>query len=438
MIATDVRFSLLQFYLLLFIVVLPFEVMAADIRPHISGSGSYRAVVIEGEIVPGDFETFKRIVKENQGKVSGVYLFTLGGDFYEAMKIGSALRSLELSSQVPMRDSRGNPTCEDSTGLGVTPTPKNPDNCTCASACFFIHIGAIHRGGRYLAVHRPFFGKGEFGKLSQSAAKQAFDQLQQKANSYMNEMGVPKHIQSDVLGTPSDKELLLDEKTIKTFFWLELPYRHEWILNKCSKLSDAEKQRSENYSLRLRRARNASNADLSKAEWDDLWKLQKIEEEERKCAIETNKKSRQEAYTKYFGVKPTDYGSHDFNRWSQASNYLGKQFYDLLNEGKFEEESFAGSNFLKRNATASAPHISLSDLQSKPRVVGWIGLVSPPNPSDEFIRRLVTSLEGAWGKSLKSDHSEEWSWDKGKFTAKLEHEPVSSEGPYMSLVIEKK
>lgn len=436
--ATNARLSLLQFYLLLFVVILPFETMAADIRPHISGSGSYRAVVIEGEIAPGDFETFKNVVKENQGKVSGVYLYTPGGDFYEAMKIGSALRALELSSQVPMRDSRGNPNCDDSLGLGVTPTPKNPKNCTCASACFFIHIGAIHRGGTYLAVHRPFFGKGEFGKLSQSAAKKAFDQLQQKAGSYMNEMGVPKHIQSDVLGTPSDKALLLDEKTVKTFFWLELPYRHEWILNKCSKLSDTEKQRSENYSQRLRRARNTSSADLSKAEWDDLGKLQKIEEEERKCAIETNKKSRQEAYVKYFGVNPTDYGNHDFNRWSQASNYLGKRFYDLLNEEKFEEESFAGSNFLKRNATASAPHISLSDLQSAPRLVGWVSLVSSPNPSDEFIRRLVKSLESAWGKSMKSDHSEEWSWDNREFTAKLTHEPVSSSGPYMSLVIEKK
>ncbi|MCB1961095.1 MAG: hypothetical protein KDE68_11340 [Rhodocyclaceae bacterium] len=141
---------------------------AADIRPFISGSGSYRAIVIEGNIEPGDFETFVRIAKENQGKVSDVYIFSPGGDFYEAMKIGRAMRALELSSQAPMRGPAGRPVCEDD---GFGPKPKDPNNCTCASAGFFIHIGAIHRGGTYLAVHRPYFAKGKFGDLSQVDAQ---------------------------------------------------------------------------------------------------------------------------------------------------------------------------------------------------------------------------------------------------------------------------
>lgn len=43
-------------FLLLILALLPAKLMAADIRPHIRGSGSYRTVVIEGDIVPGDFE----------------------------------------------------------------------------------------------------------------------------------------------------------------------------------------------------------------------------------------------------------------------------------------------------------------------------------------------------------------------------------------------
>jgi hypothetical protein len=117
---------------------------AADIRPFISDSGSYRAIVIEGNIEPGDFETFVRIAKENQGKVSGVYIFSPGGDFYEAMKIGRAMRALELSSQVPMRGPAGRPVCEND---GFGPKPKSPNNCTCASAGFFITLAQSTEAG---------------------------------------------------------------------------------------------------------------------------------------------------------------------------------------------------------------------------------------------------------------------------------------------------
>lgn len=408
---------------------LPKEVLAADIRLLISGSGSYRVIVIEGDIKPGDFDTFISIAKENQGKVSGVYLFTPGGDFYEAMKIGRAMRALELSSQVPMRDSTGRAACEDSFA-----TPKDPKNCTCASAGFFIHIGGVHRGGTYLAVHRPYFGKGKFGELSQADAKREFDALQQSARTYMEEMGVPNHIQEDVLGTPSDKALLLDDKTVKTYFWLELPYRHEWIINKCSPFSVDERKRFNNYL-------NRPSGSLTTAESDDFGALLKKDSEERKCAIKINEQSRFEAYTKYFGEKPTDYKNHDFSKWAHASKYIGKRFYDLLSEEKFEAENQEIINLhsLKRNATASAPSISLSDsLLSEPHVVSSVILVSAPNPSKDFIRLVVSTLEESWGNSKINENSDKWYWSNDKYTAELKYETGFASGPSLVLVIDEK
>ncbi len=190
---------------------LSIEASAADIRPLVHGSGSYRELVIEGTIESGDFEKFVKIIRDNQGQISTVYIFSPGGDFYEAMKIGRAMRSLELSSMVPMRDSSGRPSCGDG---GFGPKPNDPKNCTCASAGFFIHIGGVHRGGTFLAVHRPYFEKGKFGKLLEEDAKKAFATLQDSARDYMLEMGIPKHIQEDVLGTPSERALILDEKTV--------------------------------------------------------------------------------------------------------------------------------------------------------------------------------------------------------------------------------
>lgn len=409
--------------------------VAADIRPFVSGSGSYRAIIIEGTIEPGDFETFIRIARENQGKVSTVYIFSPGGDFYEAMKIGRAMRALELASQVPMRLPSGQASCEEGS-LGIR--PNDPKNCTCASAGFFIHIGAIHRGGTYLAVHRPYFGKGKYGELSQVDAQKMFEALQDSARVYMQEMGIPKHIQEDVLGTPSERALLLDDKTIKTYFWGDLPYRHEWTKNRCSKLSDTEAQRAENYSKRLLRARNASDSDLSKSEWDDLRVIQKKQQEELDCAVAVARQSLVAGYERYFGVKPTDYSGHTFSKWSDATKYLGKQFYELLAEERFDEEKFAGSSFLKRAATANTPAISLSDSRTKLKVVTWIGLVSTPNPSPEFTRRLLQSLENAWGKRSGGDGITEWLWERKNFSAKLAHNSASAEGSFLSLVIDAK
>lgn len=410
---------------------------AADIRPFISGSGSYRAIVIEGNIEPGDFETFVRIAKENQGKVSGVYIFSPGGDFYEAMKIGRAMRALELSSQVPMRGPAGRPVCKDD---GFRPKPKDPNNCTCASAGFFIHIGAIHRGGTYLAVHRPYFAKGKFGDLSQADAQKAFDALQESARTYMQEMGVPKHIQEDVLGTPSERALVLDDKTVKTYFWLELPYRHEWKKNRCSKLSESETLRTEDYSRRLLQARSPAEADLSKVEWNDLTSLQKKQDEETRCDIGIEKQSRIEAYTRYFGVKPTDYAEQNFSKWSESAKYLGRRFYELQAEERFDDEKFEfDSHSLTRPATSNTPDISILDSPSKPRVVSKVRLVGILNPSPELIQRLVLSLEGAWGKHSGGNGATEWLWNKKEFSARLTHfDPFPAEQSFLGLTIESK
>jgi hypothetical protein len=430
-----VKLSLISVMQLLALLGGCIEARAADIWPYITGAGSYREVVIEGSVEPGDFDTFIRIVRQNQGRISTVRIFSPGGDFYEAMKIGRAMRALELGSMVPMRDPSGRPVCGE---IVFGPNPRNPQNCTSASAAFFMHIAGVHRGGTFLAVHRPYIDPEQFRKLSQDQARAAFNDLQNTARSYMEEMGVPKHVQEEVLGTPSDRTILLDERVIKTYFWLELPYRHEWVQSKCSRLSIQEAERSAGYSRRLEKADTAAKADLSKAEWDDLTALQKIQDQERECAIAINQAGRDNAYEKYFGRKPTDAEVHDLAKWVAGPNYLGKRFYELMSEEKFEQDQMGAINFLKRAATATAPSISLGDSARQRRVVTWINLVSHPNPSREFIGQLVRRLESEWGKAQRGDLINDWLWETPTFLAKVRHQPVSATGPFVSLTIDAK
>lgn len=257
-----------------------------------TGGGS-ESVVIEGRIEEGDFNKFIDAVEKGQGNVVTVYIYTPGGSFYEAMKIGEAIRDLELASMVPTKGDDETPVCE---GFSV-PKPKNPENCTCASAGFFIHIGSVHRGGTYLAVHRPYFIKGEYGNLPQSEAQDAFERLQSTAKQYMNNMGVPEHLQSEVLGTSSEREVVLDDKTVKTYFWQGLPYRHEWMRNRCGELSQSQISRLDMYSeMLVSQGRGAFSLD----EKSDFFNLMDIKKKEIACISDMQEHSRKMAYKNYF------------------------------------------------------------------------------------------------------------------------------------------
>lgn len=379
------------------VVVLAFTIVsarAADIRvvPR-QETGFERSIAIEGEIARGDFDDFIRLIEENQGAIVDVYLFSLGGDFREAMRIGRAVRALELSSRVPMRNASGRPVCNGERGF----EPQNANHCTCTSACFFIHIAASYRDGSYLAVHRPYLDPEQFARLSQGQAKEAFDRLQDSAKQCMLDMGIPNHVQEEVLGTSSDRLLVLDDKTIRTYFSGDLPYREEWTRSKCPPLTPQERERLDKHvdrlvQLRERNLRSRSEPvtpvareDLISVVIDDgdlsLQAIQKKAWDERTCKADMDRQSRLEAHEVYFGRKPTDLRYHNFRRWAEAPRYLGKRFADLLDEERFTEDKFLSMSYLNRPATARTPYLSLYDSSDKTRVVWGVRILSGEHPS---------------------------------------------------------
>ena len=409
------------------------QLRAANLQLFVSDTDSFRAVVIEGEIAPGDFEAFIRIVRDNQGKVREVAVFSPGGDFYEAMKIGRAMRALQLASRVPVRSQFGQPLCDETGAL----KPLNPQNCTCASAGFFIHIGGVERNGTYLAVHRPYFGRGKYGKLPLDEARTVFETLQKDAQAYMHEMGIPEYVQEDILATPSERSLLLDDKTVRTYLRGALPYRHEWKRNRCAKLSAAEVQRLENFTEHQLKAGSTGEIEFTSAEWDDYSFLKKKQDEENACAAEVEHQGRRIAYERYFGTSPSDLNGYDFSAWGKAQRYIGKPFEELMAAERFAPFRFAETHLLERDATTTTPAVFLSDNHSSPKTVNRISLISPTEPSAEFTRRLVEELQKAWGEQTGGNGSSEWFWKNKGFVATLARETFSAKGSFLNLIIEK-
>lgn len=116
-------------------------------------------LVLEGKIEPGDYISFRNFLrdKSNFEKITGgVFLASQGGAVGEALKIGSLIRTLQLTTDAPASPppearAAGSPVIR---GTDL----KNPRHYQCASACFLIYVGGADRrliwAGR-LGIHQP-------------------------------------------------------------------------------------------------------------------------------------------------------------------------------------------------------------------------------------------------------------------------------------------
>lgn len=141
--------------------------------------------------------------------------------------------------------------------------------------------------------------------------------------------------------------------------------------------------------------------------------------QEIECSATLADDSRLQAYARYFGVKPTDYANYNFTKWSEATKYLGKRFYELQGEETFKDEHIAEITTLKRSNTSNSPEIELMDSYEKPKTVSTIMVFSTPNPSPEYTKRLLSSLTESWGKPSGGNGKNEWIWNKREFSSRL-------------------
>jgi hypothetical protein len=181
--------------------VLATGVHAADIRPAQSIAGSpLPGVTIEGPIAPGDFKKFASLVLD--AKASVVWLASAGGNLSEALRLGALIRQLALEVRAPI--DRTQPLVR----------LRDPENNTCASACFFLYVAGVRRQGSVLGIHKPSLPADEYFSLGLDGSVAAHRRIQEATADYLEHMGVPSRYAAMMMAANSSEMIWLTPEDI--------------------------------------------------------------------------------------------------------------------------------------------------------------------------------------------------------------------------------
>jgi len=201
--------------------VLATAATAADIHPARSIDGSPLAgVTIEGMIAPGDFAKLVPLLLDAEGK-SVVWLASPGGNLSEALRMGALIRQLALEVRVP--DDRSRPLVR----------LRDPDNNTCASACFFLYVAGVRRQGSVLGIHKPSLPADEYFSLGLDGSVTAHRRIQEATADYLDQMGVPARYASMMMaGSSTDMIWLAPEDVANDLTGIAAGYE-AWFQGAC-------------------------------------------------------------------------------------------------------------------------------------------------------------------------------------------------------------
>jgi len=170
---------------------------------------NYPHVLVSGTISAIDAERFQRLFQRAIDAApfrwsSGlrkpiVFLNSTGGDVHAAMRMGRMLRK----------------------GMGIAWVRGE-----CSSACALILAAgadrAVFTSGR-IGIHRPFFDKSAFAKLSPGKAQSLYQINTSLVEKYLLEMGVSPALYERMLKIPSHQGYYLSDEEIESFGFQSMP-----------------------------------------------------------------------------------------------------------------------------------------------------------------------------------------------------------------------
>lgn len=197
--------------------------VSADFRSiHFYHNGY--AIILHGEIVPGDSARFKELALSElrQGHVLlDMRLYSPGGNVDEALSIGRQVRMLKLYTFGPVRDPQGRAICNysDLDHFNLQ-TGHYGSDCTCESACSLIWMGGIGRDpSAVIGIHAPRYDEMMFRKYTPDQADEQYKEVVALLKDYFNELGdVPAWTLQKMLSSDSGHMHFLSSEEISEFY----------------------------------------------------------------------------------------------------------------------------------------------------------------------------------------------------------------------------
>jgi hypothetical protein len=186
----------------------------------------------------------------NQTYVERTIIYSEGGAVQPALKIGRYIRAMRMETYGPYADEPYDPARIVCPVFSKVPSDylfmeynlrskRGDSRCICASACFLIWVGGIWSPGRTgtlnekISIHRIAFDPSQYGKLTESEAKQLYETEQHKIEAYLQEMGVPAATTQRMFTIPSERVEFLTKDELAVL--KQTPaYLQEYIGAKCN------------------------------------------------------------------------------------------------------------------------------------------------------------------------------------------------------------
>ena len=84
-----------------------------------------------------------------------------------------------------------------------------------------------------MGVHRPYYDRETFAKLSPAQAAEAYKRLEEVVRSYLVEMGAPQALLDRMFTSSSDRIDLVPADEFRTFYKRQESFLEEWLIAKC-------------------------------------------------------------------------------------------------------------------------------------------------------------------------------------------------------------
>lgn len=216
--------------------------LAAEIKVDPSVPNGLGAV-LEGRIEAGDFERILQFI-EGDHHFAHLYLASPGGNLIEAIRIGSLLRQLRVSTTIPSK-----PLTRQSWLATVTLHDLKVDRADyqCAGACFFIFVAGIYRAHEgaqpaILGIHEPSVSAAPSVKANPQQLAAAAKRGEAFTGAYLKAMGVPSQYLIDMYSTPPNYVRWIRNDEFEKDFAGIIPELKHTLAIRCELTEPQEKQ----------------------------------------------------------------------------------------------------------------------------------------------------------------------------------------------------